>query len=556
MRTNNYFYLCSKELLNNIINFKNLENDKIICSQNDIDPSWQLISTALLLSENLLKNVNIYSMLNAKHFVMLENILDKNIMDSDYQELESFFLDENNNVINPFHNLMATEFEYDKYFEKEIITEYKKYGCNQSIITQNTIDYKKLIIRIRNSLAHSNYEILDEDYLRLYHYNDNKKMDFNVKINKVIVLTVIDELNEMAAKLYEPFLNEYYLRNDSLQYETHELTDEEIINYFMKYNILTLEEIKEVLEYAKKDPDFYPNFETDNNFDKFTIINDIIFDKIKPICDYGIILNELIYEMSKNDKSMDSYFYEKFGYYNYFNSFFFESSNLTKEETLKQNRFKIILLAYLNSIFLYNYNSHTINYYDIDFTKMQIGKNIKKDYIKSKYKSIQASFRLLLTKEKELIKISKSISKLERQLKSGNSKNDFLTQILPIRISSLKTQYNKEYQKYLEEKGITQQEMYNKLFEISDLEDNINLNANLSEYIINHIRNSLAHGYVRFVGEIDYNNLLDTIIIFEDYEKNNRKIKTFEGNIKLGDLLISLNNEKFLNTLFKSEKAK
>lgn len=559
MRANNYFYSCSKELLNQLLALSHNDNDEVLSNLKDnIDLIWVLISTSLLLSENLLKNHNIYKIINNKQFIMLENILDKNIMDDEYEKFNSFFLDENNKIINPFHNLIDDSQELKKMIEDDQkLKDYTNYGCNTSVITNEILDYKKLIIMVRNSLAHSNYEVIDENYLRLYHYNKNNQLDFNVKINIIMVLTIIDELNELASKLYEPFLNEYYNRDAEIQFANRELPDDQITEYLLGFKVVNQEEIIEILEEAKKEKDYYPDFSKDNNFDKFSIIYNFIYNKIKPVCDYGIILNEVIYYLRKNNKIIDDYFYEKYGYYDYFNSDFYKSNEQNNKGSLKENKFKILLFSYLNTLLLYNYNSnHEIDYQKIDFSKMRISENIKKKYIESKYKNIKNLFNKLKIQEINLLKISQSINKLKEQMHNAKEQNNFLTNILPNRIEDLKKQYNLAYSSYLENKKQAQQELYNKLFEISDLQDNVNLNLSLSEFIINHLRNSLAHGYVTFPNGINYNEIFETEICFEDFEKNNKEIMTFQGTIKIRDLIEELSKDEVINALFNNGVTK
>ena len=72
---------------------------------------------------------------------------------------------------------------------------------------------------------------------------------------------------------------------------------------------------------------------------------------------------------------------------------------------------------------------------------------------------------------------------------------------------------------------------------------------NINEYILEHLRNSLAHGNIKFPNDIDINNISNTKIIFEDFYPNTTK-KTFEGEINLGDLVKQLSNKKYLQSIY------
>ena len=69
----------------------------------------------------------------------------------------------------------------------------------------------------------------------------------------------------------------------------------------------------------------------------------------------------------------------------------------------------------------------------------------------------------------------------------------------------------------------------------------------INKYILEHLRNSLAHGNIKFSNDIDINDISNTKIIFEDFHECN---KTFEGEITLGQLLKELSNKKYLESIY------
>ena len=87
-----------------------------------------------------------------------------------------------------------------------------------------------------------------------------------------------------------------------------------------------------------------------------------------------------------------------------------------------------------------------------------------------------------------------------------------------------------------------------KILEI-EIENIIKNNEADSYYILNHLRNSLAHGNIFFNNNLDVNCIADLEITFVDYESDT-EIETFRGTIKFGQLLVILNDKKYMNSLF------
>ena len=67
-------------------------------------------------------------------------------------------------------------------------------------------------------------------------------------------------------------------------------------------------------------------------------------------------------------------------------------------------------------------------------------------------------------------------------------------------------------------------------------------------FVIEHLRNSLAHGNVQFLNAMNYEDILNTNIRFLDYDKDENL--TFMGTIKFGELLEILNNKEFLKSIY------
>ena len=93
---------------------------------------------------------------------------------------------------------------------------------------------------------------------------------------------------------------------------------------------------------------------------------------------------------------------------------------------------------------------------------------------------------------------------------------------------------------------------------INDLEDLNNRRLDspcISAYILEHLRNSLAHGNIFFSDTIDLNDIGNLEITFIDYYPDTTD-ESFKGTIKLEQLLTILNNDKFVSSIFANKHAK
>ncbi len=86
------------------------------------------------------------------------------------------FLDENNNKT-------SSTYRFDL----------SNSGCNDYIMQNGMWDCKKIFHAVRNALAHSSYEVIDNEFVRIYGYNESK-MNCNFIIQKDIVIEFINKL--------------------------------------------------------------------------------------------------------------------------------------------------------------------------------------------------------------------------------------------------------------------------------------------------------------------------------------------------------------------------
>jgi len=220
MELKSYLKSCSKILLRKICELSKDKKlidyyeryDRNLTVSSDVDYTWSLISTALLLSENLWKNESVYKNISNRAVDNIEDTLGEGTLSLKGNDTfnNNCLLDSHNKIANPinineiqdsmrldemdmleYHMNKKKAFDELDSFEQsrmnllDDIFENDVYGSNEALLTDGRIDYRKFIIRVRHALAHSNYEIINEDFIRLYHYNrEQKKLDFNVALNK------------------------------------------------------------------------------------------------------------------------------------------------------------------------------------------------------------------------------------------------------------------------------------------------------------------------------------------------------------------------------------
>ena len=74
------------------------------------------------------------------------------------------------------------------------------YGCNDYVYHDNKIDTKMMFHAIRDALAHSSYEVIDKDYIRIYGYDEkNNVMNCNFKVKKDIVIEFINKISKFRS---------------------------------------------------------------------------------------------------------------------------------------------------------------------------------------------------------------------------------------------------------------------------------------------------------------------------------------------------------------------
>lgn len=446
-------FLTDKSLVSKIDNLESNDNAQCI---------WSLISTALLMSEREYEDKKIYEYLNDDSYEMFRNILEKQPFSDVFNDIDNnCILDYDSSIICDISRFYMSDL-VDEYFEdlpydiqteseieeldRECRINYFYHGPNDLIIKDNELDFNTLFRMVRNCLAHSHYEVIDENYIRLYHYNRlTNQLDLNIVLSNVTVLTILNELNEIQ-----------YKRETSI----------------VKSN------------------------------------------------SYGYMLNDFLYRKDENDILWDS-----FGYYEYLRADgIYGDYEFVEVNGKNKLKMELIILSLLNALILYGYNENdNINYLDdVDLSKINVDPKILNAYINDRNAYYDHTVDM---KKKALDKLKDNINKCRKIYESrGNVDNEYFRN-LPIKINELEEEYKLEFSKY--EQYIT--------------EKNIIIDREVKNFILRHLRNSLAHGNIRFE---------DDIMHIEDYDGN---IKTFDANISVIDLLNILLDKKLISKIFDVE---
>lgn len=582
MKISNYAYLCSNQLLQMICNGSGDDNLKTICDNysrifdkdSNVDVKWMLISTSLLMSEGLFKDDNVYECIFDKTIDFIEEklFLFDRLFPFDIAN-KPCLLDENNNAAFAFHDfLVYRNFDNDNYDHlddrEEIDAEFIKYwkeendfldrfrkskisyiekGCNSSIISDDVIDIKKLIVRVRNALAHSNYEIINEDNIRLYHYNRKEnKLDFNIILDTKTIINILDELNESAYIKYDDF-NNLYFSHGYIDYGLaikQNANDEDFINYILDfdlcnrdtaliiYNKAVNSRLYKTINFDNKyiDSDYDVNMD---NINKMATIVEVMFEHIKPCCDFGSIINSIMY--LNNDGSINSdELFIKYDVYDYLKSDFYGINYADIDsEDFKKNYMNLLVFAFLNCFLLTTHNEYennNIDYVTFDFSHMDIDGNIMNSFLE---KHIRDNQNLVINLNKSINDIDELISKYNDNI--INKSNLLLTQYRDIKY------FNEDLPKSIINYDVNIGELKNKRMELLDLINVIsfdlckyNYEQDLSNFVFRSLRNSLAHGNVKIYS--DNGSVGNSILLFEDYNPDNNEL-TFRGEIKFCDLL-------------------
>lgn len=487
------------------------------------------------------------------------------------------------------------------------------YGCNDYIVTNGSFDCKMLFHAIRNALAHSSYEVIDKNYIRIYGYNDENIMNCNFKIQKNMIIEfinklsnynnfgdifpictlenpnynndpiqtredlrsyleniVISDINDVKyhdldtlkkLQMYASYLSkkENTDINQNVDYKLLEMFEYDYerkiyylkiqlqnpmtrktklidsvaksqLKYFMDYKLETQKlsetQISKIIDNIGQISDTFYNHSAVNQHE---IITELIRNELNPSRNISMIIEDIVKISSKSDGAI------------------MDMLNETSTKYIDYDKvIKATIIAYLNNILLYNYNEKKVDSNGLNFSNMKL--NLQKELDnKKKFRKDQRNRK---TNIKEKIKDTDGnivLSKIKYY-------NDMLNN--PKLSDEQKKQLQCELSLYEEifNKGMQNEEIFNEIqkcdINIEKVNEEITMiNTNPHKYVLKHLRNSLAHGNIFFSDTIDLNDVGDLEITFIDYYPDTAD-ESFKGTIKFRELLITLSDETFINSLF------
>ena len=509
------------------------------------------------------------------------------------------FLDENNKEVSYQSN--STQLDY---------------GSNDYILKYGKLDSKMLFHAIRNALAHSSYEVIDKNYIRIFGYNNEGVMNCNFKIHRDMVIEFINKLSAYnnfgnifpICTLEKPnYANNPILTKEDLKSYLESIIISDITN--VKYQDLDAlkklqmyaqrfvkEENKEVnknidykflevleydyerkIHYLKQElqspmtvkPEFVEfitksrlKYFLDYKLEEYRLseiqINKIV-EKIEQISDtfYGhsatnqhAIITELIRNQINPSRNISMIIEDIIETSDKFNGTIMDMLNDTSIKYIDYDKvLKATIIAYLNNILLYSYNGTKVDLSDLNFSKLKCDIDFEK---------------LIFDKQKRLNDLRRENSNI---CKTNRKKKKRISDIT-IRLEKITDEEEKN--RLIQEKQILEDSILQdddsiqgknsiKITTlINDLEDLNNRKLDspcISAYILEHLRNSLAHGNIFFSDTIDLNDIGDLQITFIDYYPDTTD-ESFKATIKLEQLLTILNNDKFISSIFANTHKK
>lgn len=552
------------ELFNEIMKSQLQYNIK---SNSDKYLDWMFISTFLIFNDQKIGDLS----------------------DDEYEEIlmyfvrgsNSYFLDENNQEVS-----------------KIGLENIQNIGNNSHLLKEDTteIDYKELIKAIRNALAHSGYEVIDDNYIRCYGTN------FNVKVDKKIVKKIMEYLINNIT-LYDLFPL-FYVKE--IQYNPSIENESELISYLRNISYISRDDA--TIKKDKIDNEFRSRILKfkQNNHSKSLIGTKAIIRMAYNSTSLGEYI-DIPLAKDTEDKDIDIEYVlkeiRKFGTDFYKHSVVHQHHIIMEIIKQRESSTKVVstkifnivntedkttgniidtiaevspieyvnygqyvqetLISYLNSLLVFPCNDL---FHRLDCTEMSLDSKMTIPLIKDKRNRDTSKERLKAGQNLQKEQKQTRKTRLE-ELKEFISDQDKKEEKLKIKRQELAGNKDPEkVRKIQQEIEEIENGTYEKKLndEIAKLTEEINaiecneqrigaektINNKYHQIIIEHLRNALVHGRVTFPNGFDFNNIGDTIIHFEDYDENT---KTFDGTIKISDLILELNDKTFLLSIFPPE---
>lgn len=433
---------------------------------------------------------------------------------------------------------------------------------NRNIMTNGQVDYKKLIKKIRDSLAHSNYKVLSNGDIEFY---DDGKNNYNFLLT--IPKSKVFILFDMLYKFHYLFGTLPIIKSKpSLEFKS--MDENELLKYLKDIKLFNIEDYKlKELDDEKLQEELDDDLGLDTLELSSRYTSEMIYrsydSKVKRHIDGDKELEEFnlsdedIKYILMNIKEMDEAYFYKLGiseqknviknliqmkynreYYLFeningmFGHNYFSSDSLTKKASSYINyksKIELTILSLLNNLFVFCFNKNNTRITDITNKSIRIVDNADKIKFPTEfYKNYLESKKSMYLKEVQELEDTHALFK--STIMNGidnNLRNEFMKRVnnTNFKIYNAKVNMERAY----------------KIMNNSASNDEVKI---VNSEILERIRNSLGHGNVR-IGNIDINNIMQTKISFvDDYDNS----KMFSGSISLFDLMNSINQVDFMNS--------
>lgn len=429
------------------------------------------------------------------------------------------------------------------------------HDTNNAILTDDKIDYQKVMVMMRNCIAHSNYKVLDNGIVEFYDLGKNK-VNFTIHKNQLKFL-----FNELY-KFY--YLDGTFpvIYTENIINNPAPFSEDELIKYLHGIELLELSDSTlKTFESEEKQSsmDDILGFDLDNFTKSFSnskedIINSFRFNLKKHFNDGCKINNnkltkEDIEYILFNIKNMGEDHFYKLGKSsqiniintlirirynkNYellssidetINSKYDSNDSLTSNTSnyIKiQTKIELLIMALMNNIFLfcYNQNPATINASSIRFPK-----HVYKDFLENQIEQFYNASKETADYESiydSLLKVSSTQRFDEKDYR--NAEKDIM----------------KWKNKIIQYKNII--ESINQILDGTATDEVYNL---VNKNILHEIRHCLAHKPV--VNCNDFSNICNSTITLQDIYEGQVKFCT---SIGLGEIIKAINHSDFLKSV-------
>lgn len=449
--------------------------------------------------------------------------------------------------------------------------------ANNAILTDGEIDYKKVLLMMRNSIAHSNYKVLENGLVEFYNEGKNK---MNFTINK-------EDIHSLFGFLYDYyFMGGVFpiILDGTSNFDNVAFNKETLMQYLDKLEICNINNPKQKKidnEHEQMLLDNSLGFDIDmikwttknNNHvlsvDKEQIVRlyenyikkhlddkcELLLNKLDPEDIEYIIFNikemneDYFYSLGKSSQIevINSLIYKKYSnnYYlqknmqSIINTNYFNHESLTDSASDYINyktKVELTITSLLNNMFLYCYNQNTTKQPEC---KIRILDNVDKIVFPG---HMYDSY--IETTKNEFYK------NLPNMIDCRNVYDTLLKDTA--NHQNVKDDFEKISQKIDNEKNKLDncKNMIERTEKILDDKGNDEDRKLVNSEIFYRIRNSLAHGNLK-VEVNDINDIWSTELhIVDEYEG----VKNYETIVSFGQLMSSIKESSLLNTLFVNNK--